>query len=181
MRQKDISSATQIAILNAASRVILEKGAEALTLDAVAQAAGISKGGLLYHYPSKKKLIEGMVSRLIGGVDAAIEKELSNSAGDYLTAYIRVSFETNPERDRISCALSAAIANNPDLLKPLQARYLEWQDRAAAAAPSPEIGTLIRLALDGLWISDLLVFAPPSPAMREKMLHRLLLMVKKAD
>ena len=179
MKQKDISLITQTAILNAANKVILDKGAEALTLDAVAQEAGISKGGLLYHFPSKNKLIEGMIDRLITEVDSSIIKEMAKNGGDFLTAYIRISIENNPERDNISCALFAAIANDPDLLKPLQARYLEWQNRVAAIAPSPEIGTLIRLALDGLWVSDLLCFAPPSPETREKMLDILLSMTRK--
>src|SRR5690242_2095382 len=40
-------------ILEAAERVVAEIGAARLTLDVVAQAAGVSKGGLLYHFPSK--------------------------------------------------------------------------------------------------------------------------------
>jgi AcrR family transcriptional regulator len=179
MKQKEISSNTQIAILNAAGKVILEKSADALTLEAVALEAGLSKGGLLYHFPSKKKLIEGMIQRLIAEMDSALEAEMAANGGDFLSAYIRISFETNPERDQISCALFAAIANDPDLLTPLQERYGEWQDRASGAAPSPEVGTLIRLALDGLWISDLLCFAPPSPEIREKILQILLGMAHK--
>jgi AcrR family transcriptional regulator len=76
MKQKDISSATKIAILDAASKVILDKGVEALTIDAVAQEADISKGGLFYHFPSKKNLIEGMINRLISEIDSLLEAEL---------------------------------------------------------------------------------------------------------
>ena len=72
MKSNKVSSTTQISILNAACQIILERGAEALTIEAVAQKAGISKGGLLYHFPSKNKLIEGMINRLIieGGICA---------------------------------------------------------------------------------------------------------------
>jgi AcrR family transcriptional regulator len=181
MKQKDISSATQIAILDAANRVILDQGVEALTLEAVAQQAGVSKGGLLYHFPSKKKLIAAMINRLIAEVDSSLAEELVKSGGDYLTAYIRASFVINPERDKISCALFAAIAHDPDLIKPLQARFFEMQREIAAAAVSPEIGTILRLALDGLWISDLFGFAPPPPELREKMLGALLAIAQKTD
>jgi AcrR family transcriptional regulator len=181
MKQKDISSTTQMAILDAASKVVLDKGAEALTLDAVAQEAGLSKGGLLYHFPSKKSLIEGMINRLIAGVDSSLVEELAKSGGDYLTAYIRASFRSNPERDKISCALFAAIANQPELIKPLQARFFKMQSEIAAAAATPEIGTIIRLALDGLWLSDLFGFAPPAPELREKMLSTLLAIAKRED
>jgi AcrR family transcriptional regulator len=179
MKQKDISFTTKIAILDAASRVILAKGAEALTLESAAREAGISKGGLLYHFSTKSKLIAGMIERLISGVEETLEKELQASGGDFLEAYIRISFMENPEHNKITSALFAAIANDPDLIKPLRARYRVWQDQAAAAAPSPEVGTIIRLALDGLWISDLLDFAPPSPEIREKMLQFLLSITRK--
>ena len=47
------------AILDAANKVILDRGADGFTLDAVAREATVSKGGLLYHFPIQKKLIEG--------------------------------------------------------------------------------------------------------------------------
>lgn len=174
MKKSEISSATQIRILDAASKVVLDNGAESLTLAAVAQEAGLSKGGLLYHFPSKRKLIEGMIARLIARVDAALEEELLKSGGDYVTAYIHASFRTDPEEEKISNALIAAMANDPDLIKPLQARFTRMQKEIAEAAASPEIGTIIRLALDGLWMSDLFGFAPPSPELREKMSAALL-------
>ncbi|WP_415841676.1 TetR/AcrR family transcriptional regulator, partial [Paenibacillus macerans] len=51
------------AILQAAAKVARESGVEHLTLDAVAQEAGVSKGGLLYHFPNKEELISGMVKQ----------------------------------------------------------------------------------------------------------------------
>lgn len=181
MKKSEISSATQIRILDAASKVILDKGAESLTLEAVAQEAGLSKGGLLYHFPTKRNLIEGMIARLIARVDAALEEELLKSDGDYVTAYIRASLRADPERGKISNALVAATANDPDLIKPLQARFFKMQSAIAAAAISPEIGSIIRLALDGLWMADLFGFAPPSPELREKMSVVLLSMNQRKD
>lgn len=181
MKQKDISSATKIAILDAASRVILSQGAEALTIDAVAQEAGISKGGLFYHFPSKKNLIEGMINRLISEIDSLLEAELAKNGGDFLPAYIRASFVSNPEWTKLSCAMIAAVANEPDLIIPLQKRFSAMQDKITEVSPSPEMGTIIRLALDGMWISDLYGFAPPTPALREKMLTTLLEMAQRKD
>lgn len=174
MKKSEISSATQIKILDAASKVVMANGADALTLERVAQEAGLSKGGLLYHFPTKRKLIEGMIVRLIARVDALLEDELLKSGGDYVTAYIRASFRKDPEEERISNALIAAMANDPDLIKPLQARFVRMQHKIAEAAVSPEIGTIIRLTLDGMWMADLFGFAPPSPELREKLLASLL-------
>jgi len=80
---------------------------------AVAQEAGISKGGLFYHFPSKKNLIEGMISRLISEIDSLLEVEMVKSGGNFLPAYIRTSFATNPEWTKLSCALIAAVWRSP--------------------------------------------------------------------
>jgi len=179
MKQKDISFSTKENILNAANKVILDKGADALTLEAVAQEAGISKGGLLYHFPSKKQLIQGMIGSMIARVDSTLHEELVKSSGDYMASYIRASFKTETGSDQISYALFAAISNDPALIKPLQARFLKMQNEIVAAAASEEVGTIIRLALDGMWISDLFGFAPPSPELRVKMLDALLKIAQK--
>ena len=51
-------------VLDAFQRLLIERGARETTLDAVAQAAGVSKGGLLYHFGSREALIEGLLARL---------------------------------------------------------------------------------------------------------------------
>jgi len=52
-------------ILEAAARRVAQSGAAHLTIDAVAKEAGISKGGLLYHFPSKEALLVGMLEQLL--------------------------------------------------------------------------------------------------------------------
>jgi AcrR family transcriptional regulator len=179
MKQGQISTKTKNLILSAACRVILDKGAAALTLEAVAKEAGISKGGLLYHFPSKDLLIEGMIKYQIDGMEAMLEQEMSRNGGNFLLAYVQVCIKQDIEQNRIAQSLFAAIASNIELLKPLEMRYVEWQNRAIAAAPSPETGTLVRLAMDGLWISDLLNLAPPQEEMRKKLTDTILLLLKK--
>jgi AcrR family transcriptional regulator len=44
------------------AQVVQARGAGSLTLEAVADVAGVSKGGLLYHFPTKDALIDGMVA-----------------------------------------------------------------------------------------------------------------------
>ena len=47
----------------ATSQIVQCKGVAKLTLEAVAKEAGVSKGGLLYHFSNKEALIEGMIVR----------------------------------------------------------------------------------------------------------------------
>jgi AcrR family transcriptional regulator len=68
-------SDTREALLRAASQVVIDKGVEALTLDAIAQQAGVSKGGLLYHFPNKDALMGGMVEHLIQDFETVLQAE----------------------------------------------------------------------------------------------------------
>ncbi|NOG50337.1 MAG: TetR/AcrR family transcriptional regulator [Chloroflexi bacterium] len=67
--------------MNAASNVVNEHGAAPLTLDATAAAAGVSKGGLLYHFPSKDQQIEALLDAYLDGFDARIEALLKSNGG----------------------------------------------------------------------------------------------------
>ena len=60
-------------ILEAAERVVGDVGAARMTLDVVAQAAGVSKGGLLYHFPSKESLLGALAKRYVEGMERLIE------------------------------------------------------------------------------------------------------------
>jgi AcrR family transcriptional regulator len=51
-------------ILDAAENLIIVRGVTALTLEAAAREAGVSKGGLLYHFASKEALLEALLGRL---------------------------------------------------------------------------------------------------------------------
>ena len=56
-------------VLDAAESRLLAGGPAALVLDAVARDAGVSKGGLLYHFPSKTALVDGLVERMLDGFE----------------------------------------------------------------------------------------------------------------
>ena len=51
-------------LLKAATELIVREGYESLTLDRVAKRAGVSKGGLQYHFSSKAVLLRGVCESL---------------------------------------------------------------------------------------------------------------------
>lgn len=59
-------------ILDALVTVVLRDGSTAATLDAVSAEAEVSKGGLLYHFPSRDALFAGLHERLAAGIDRAL-------------------------------------------------------------------------------------------------------------
>ena len=74
MDAKRISSGTRERLLEAAEWLTLRDGVAKMTLDAVSREAGVSKGGLLYHFPTKDALIGGMIERFIERFEGDIEK-----------------------------------------------------------------------------------------------------------
>ena len=163
---------TKVRILDAAEEVVLRDGVARLTLDAAAAEAGLSKGGILYHFPTRDALVAGMVARIIEEFDHDIEHRLEGDRGPgcFTRAYIGATMEPGdhrPEReDRLGAALIAAAAAQPDLLAPLQEAADRWQDRLDHDGLDPTLATVLRLACDGLWMCDLFGLAPPAAGRR---------------
>jgi len=110
-------------ILEAAEDVVIEQGAVHMTLDAVAAKAGVSKGGLLYHFPSKEALLSSMIGRVIAKCQAKkapLLESLPKTPGVHLHACILCDAVRDERLDRVSTALIAAMANNPKLLEPVK-------------------------------------------------------------
>jgi len=169
--------ATREALLDAACMLVRRQGVAQLTLDAVAAAAGVSKGGLLYHFPSKEALIQGMVEHLLEDIGGRIAHETSletDKPGKWARAYVRTTFDPSPLEREMSAGLLAAIATNPDLLEPLRSSYRKWQASVETDGIDPALASVIRLAADGLWFAELFDLAPPDPALRENIFHTLL-------
>jgi AcrR family transcriptional regulator len=169
------SSSTREALLRAANRVVVEEGVSGMTLEAVAREAGVSKGGLLYHFPSKEALVEAMIGGLIEGFGEALGRELrkekGGASGRWSRAYLRASFTEDRWYLRVSAGLLAAVAEDPALLDPLRKGYEDGQRWAERDGIDPAVATLVRLAADGLFFAELLGLAPPEGALRRRVLE----------
>src|SRR5690349_1619622 len=77
-------------VLDAYETLLIDAGPAAATLDAVAAAAGVSKGGLLYHFASKDALAAGLLVRLRerSAADADLIRTAPEGAAAY---YLRTS------------------------------------------------------------------------------------------
>jgi len=166
-------------LLDAAERVVVESGATHLTLDAVAKSAGVSKGGLLYHFPSKEALLEGMLTRHFDDVDAEVTKRLTTRAGkatraDRLRERVRVLLELHPERPAVGAAMVAASADNPELMAGCRAEYRKLLDEFARLPGGFERAALVLLAVQGLLLAELLHLSPYTPKERSRLAKALL-------
>lgn len=172
---------TRTKILEAAAHVIQSDGILSFTLEKVAKQAGVSKGGLLYHYPSKEKLVSGMVEYIEENYIKSIKKHAEKDTlkkGKWTRAFIKGSFEKNTPNKPMDAGLMAAVVVNRDLLKPIQEAYQHWQSRIDEDEIDVIDATILRLAVDGLWFSEIFDLAPLEEKQREEVLKRLLELTK---
>jgi AcrR family transcriptional regulator len=154
-------------VLDAAATVLRERSAAAFTLDAVAARAGVSKGGLMYHFPSKEALFSALVDRAVAAVDDALAAAAaSTEPGAFTRAYLDTTIPAGPAdadadgHDALVAALAAAVTLDPQLLAPLRRAYRRWQDRLEDDGLDPAAATAVRLAVDGWWLAALLRLPP---------------------
>ena len=165
-------------MLDAAEVVLTEQGAWRLTLDSVAEQAQVSKGGLLYHFPTKDALLQALVDRLAA---KATEKrqERRETSGDAAEAILCADVESclldDDRNPQLCAALISALANCPNLKEPIRSFHeqrfaelemLELEDEAA----------ILLLAADGLMLMETLNVSPFSETRRQALVQAMLAM-----
>lgn len=151
-------------ILDAAERIVQAKGVGGLTLAAAASEAGVSKGGLLYHFASKEALIAGMLDRYAEFVSASFDATVARQAegrGRVARAIIAWAFgeeETSPGSepiDRLAAVCLAAFHHDPVLLDPMRA--VAARMKAELLADGTPVGPALAVltASDGLFMAHI--------------------------
>lgn len=153
-------------ILDAACAIVREQGVGRLTLDEAARVAGLSKGGVLYHFKSKDDLIAAMVQAQIGQCDRMVQQHYDAEApGPYrwARALVRTAFDPkSPGNDPIGSALLAAVSINPELVTPIRQMYDRWTERLKSDSPDFHRAVLVAMAMDGMYFEKILGLAPPA-------------------
>ena len=149
---------TRARIRIATATVIEREGAANITLEKVAAVAGISKGGLLYHYPSKQALLGGLLEHLLEARTniSALAEECATAPTALLNAVIDADFAL-PEEDRVMAqGLIAASAENPELLAPARDHVAALFAALGAARQTADQAQTVFLASQGLQFLELL-------------------------
>jgi AcrR family transcriptional regulator len=153
-------------VLGAFEALLISDGERASTLDAVAARAGVSKGGLLYHFGSKDALIAGLLKRLDALVEVDIERMRAAPAGivDY---FIRTSVASpgSPnelERTIVACTCLAQGAH-PEVREALRRVQASWLAVIAEVVDDPVVARVVMLVGDGLYFNSATGLSDESP------------------
>ena len=125
-------------IIDAASRLVVERGMEDVSLTAIARAAGISKGTLYYYYATKASLVFDIAEKHVRDITDVIF-ELIETGGpqtnpEALISLLFQKHKSNHIRMRLHLNLvGQAMNGNDDLKKRYQETYAYWHARALEA------------------------------------------------
>ena len=169
-------------IIDAAEQVVIELGAKHLTFDAVASKAGVSRGGLLYHFPDKEALLKGMLDRLMKRATERRAKkraELPEGMEQEIVAHVLSSLEENDKAERArAAALFASGAHDPRLLAPVKEKYRKLMDDFTGGGLRFERAAVIALATDGLRLLELLSVSPFDEEERSRIVGEMISLAK---
>jgi len=162
-------------ILDAAEAVILETGGRNFTLDAVAERAGISKGGLVYTFATKDDLIYAALERELARFQEAVLRRVGRGPakpGELVLAHIEEALNEDEAATAMAAFLITALVHAPDMLEPVRRVYRALLDPLRSArGGAAEIRHAV-LAVEGIFLLKGLGFVdvPPSE-LRSVLLH----------
>ncbi|MFI6212380.1 TetR/AcrR family transcriptional regulator [Nocardia vulneris] len=175
---------TRDRILDALESLLLEKGMSHVTLENVAATAGVSKGGLLYHFKSKDALLAGLVRRLTERATQQL-----TSATDRGQSVVEWYLQTpNPDnadeavelevyRSMLATMRTIDAANGTEVDEVQQAlieMMNSWSDDLDQEIEDPVQADIVRLVGDGVYLRALLGLPPIDPARYRRVVDRLL-------
>jgi AcrR family transcriptional regulator len=158
-------------LLDAAAALVLKRGTAALTLEAVAEAAHVSKGGLLYYFDSKNSLLEALADYLAEQLQIEVEREAAG--GSLAKAYLQVVSRMGqlPKDQQVLKALTIICTAQPELAGRVRSRLHLSPENSSQETTLEELH--LRLVADGMWLADLFSCYEISPEQRAALLQRL--------
>ena len=169
-------------MLDAFEHILIEEGERGATMDATARAAGVSKGGLLYHFGSKDALEAALIERLQSLVRTDVDL-MSTAPEGPIAYFLHTSVMANDPIDRAILATSRLAqggnAAASDALRDIR------EDWAAVLQPHTRDATaldLVMLVSDGLYFNNALSGGSiPGPVPRGEALEALVALVERAS
>ncbi|WP_082733738.1 TetR/AcrR family transcriptional regulator [Polycladidibacter hongkongensis] len=164
MKENGKAARTREHIVKTAVEYINEHGA-IFSLEEIARHAGVSKGGLLYNFPSKVALIRAIVAHFVADLEATVaEAEARLSQDPYPNKLMRALLvglsEKCQENEGPHSGMLAAIVDDPDMLDPVRDFHSRVYNRIMAESEHPELARFAYMAVEGIRAQQIFQILP---------------------
>ncbi|RLL34592.1 TetR/AcrR family transcriptional regulator [Acinetobacter cumulans] len=143
-------------ILDVAIQLTADKGLSGVSLQAVADLSGVTKGGLLHHFQNKPALIRAVVSTVLQRLDQAFDEYMARDPepyGRFTRAFIHFTLQRDvQEIGSLWTAISMVMLTD----QAFNAQWIEWLNGRLVLHAETDSGIelqLLRCAADGLWLT----------------------------
>lgn len=145
---------TRETLLDAFRDQVCEAGVASATLEAVAARAGLSKGGLLYHFASKAALVDGLAERLRTLTQANLDRADQDGVA---RTFLETSIPDEEEARAYWAVFAAVRSGRPDAGDETRRLLVDvfevWSRRLSQSVGDPVTADLMRLVGDGLYLA----------------------------
>lgn len=178
-RRKKAPAQVRAQLLQAASDIATDHGVQAVTLEAVAERAGVTKGALQYHFVNKQGLLDALFEQTLERFEDQMETRLAadrkDARGAASRAYLHTTIdETSPAAStNVLRVLVAAMMTDPEIRERYSTPMRKWTRPDPLPLDQAARLMICRLAADGLWISDLLGYQDMSPELRDEVVRQI--------
>lgn len=144
------------AIVEAAHRVAERQGGADFSYESTAAEAGLTKAGVLYHFPSREDLVLAVVEHVAHTWEQAMVEALGvpfdeATPAQRIRAYVDVA--AGDDVSRADFAIYADALCRPAHLGPWNEVFSRWFDLAGCSADERARLSCARFAADGLWVA----------------------------
>ncbi len=145
-------------LLEATAALVAEVGFAGATLDQVAQKAGVSKGGLLHHFPSKQALFSALEKEILDEFEKMLDDFIAadpEPRGRFVRSYIKTRFTPLKAMDTVKLfrAFAMEIPHDESMAQNCREWFIGLMTKHGEDSPSTE-ARLLCFAADGIWMED---------------------------
>ncbi|RLP76538.1 TetR/AcrR family transcriptional regulator [Mycetocola tolaasinivorans] len=148
-------NSTRDRILDAFQKLLITQGERAATLEACAAQAGVSKGGLLYHFGSRDALILGLIDRA-DALSATYLAEMQAAPGGVVDSLIRTSLFSDDMFDHATIALNRLAQEDHRAIACLLRFRHDTIALLEAELGDPVLAETVMLISDGMYYDSVL-------------------------
>jgi AcrR family transcriptional regulator len=162
-------------------RVVDAVGGADITYESVAREAGLTKAGLMYHFPSKDALMIAVIEHVIARWQAELVEVVGvpfeeSTLAQRVQAFVSFAGEGGVTQGEF--VVFAEAVRRPQLSAPWLAYLRTWFGFGTGADTAPLL--LAWLAANGLWIAEATKILTVTPAQRTAVLGRLTHLIEEA-